>query len=153
LRSPKQDAELEILSDATCNEFINDGISIVGYQMWRRHGECFLSLRLTTNHLLMNDYVMVLHMEDLDDAGESFVNLDFAPCPPTTEWQTNELITVVRQLVYPATIEFRPEKAVNFVRQPALPAGRYAIRVGLWDLEKGLIGTLARLGPVMLPDT
>jgi SAM-dependent methyltransferase len=153
LRSPNQDAGLEILSDATCNEFIDDGISIVGYQMSRRDGECFLSLRLTTNHLLMNDYVMVLHMEDLDNGGETFVNLDFAPCPPTTEWQPFKPITVVRQLVFPAAIEFRPEKAVNFVRQPALPAGKYAIRVGLWDLEKGLIGRLARLGPVILPDT
>ena len=142
-----------LISDAACNELIDEGVSVLNYRIWRRNGEYFLSLRVLTDHALSNDYIMVLHMADVDDASEAFVNLDFAPCPPTTDWSPMEAVTVVRQLVCPAVIEFRPEKAVNCVRRSALPAGRYAIWVGLWDLEKGLSGRLARLGLVVLPNS
>jgi 2-polyprenyl-3-methyl-5-hydroxy-6-metoxy-1,4-benzoquinol methylase len=153
LQFPRQESRVESISEAVCNESVDDGVSVLGYQISRRNGEYFLGLRMLTNHVLAGDYLMVLHVEAVDGSSGTFVNLDFAPHPPTPEWRPQEPVTVVRQLICPPTLEWRPEKAVNIVHQLAFKPGEYVLRVGLWDLSKGLIGRLVSIGPVTLPDS
>jgi len=147
----RQNPSLQTLSEAACAESIDDGIAILGYRLFRRNHEYFVSLRMRTDQALFTNYVLILHAEKFGGGENEFVNFDFVPCPLTSEWPPGQELQVVGRLSHKSS-EFRPELAVNIVRQVPLDPGKYFLQVGLWDLEKGLLGRLVRLGPVVLPE-
>ena len=140
-----------IISHARSNHSIGDTVSVLGYEIIRRNGEHSISLQMLTTNRLTKQYLIILHLQDTTRTDGSFVNLDFPPFPPTTEWSPNHPVRVLRRLVHPRTTRWYPDRAVNLVEELSVQPGGYLLRVGLWDLKDGLVGRLAELGPMVLP--
>ncbi len=143
--------QVAIISHARSNHSIGDTVSVLGYEIVRRKGEHCVSLQMLTTSRLTKQYLIILHLQDTTSTSGSFVNLDFPPFPPTTEWSPNHPVRVLRRLVHPRTTRWYPDSAVNLVEELQVQPGGYLLRVGLWDLKDGLVGRLAELGPMVLP--
>lgn len=140
-----------IISRSRSDRTIGDNISVLGYDLARRQGEYWLSLQMVTARQLTGQHVIILHLHDATSTSGSFLNLDFPPFPPTTEWIPSRPLQVRRRLVHPRTTRWHPDRAVNVVEELPLQAGVYLLRIGLWDLHDGLVGPLAELGPLVIP--
>jgi SAM-dependent methyltransferase len=140
-----------VTSHARSKHSIDDSVSILGYEIVRRNGEHSISLQMLTTNQLTKQYLIILHLQDTTNTDGSFVNLDFPPFPPTTEWSPDRPVRLLRRLVHPRTTQWYPDRAVNLVEELPVHPGGYLLRVGLWDLQGGLVGSLAELGQLVVP--